>query len=282
LIDEKLKSALGYKTIAVVGLSKDANKDSYKVAEYLKANGYSIIPVNPFADEILGERCYKSLLDIPEEIQGTIEVVDIFRPSQEIPPIVEQAVQLRQKHGKPHLIWMQLGIVNNHAAERAKEAGLEAVMDRCMMTEHKRLKRNPSDELERIRSRKMRELMSRVREDKLSTPQNYPDTPIAVSDENFDEFVHRYPIVVVDCWAAWCGPCLMIAPIIDSLAKDYAGKVVFGKLNVDENPRTATRFGVMSIPTLLIIKRGVEVDRIVGAVPKTSIESNLQRWLKEA
>jgi predicted CoA-binding protein len=140
-LDEKIKLALGYKTIAIVGLSRDPNKDSYKVAEYLKANGYRIIPINPFADEILGEKCYKSLLDIPEEMQNTIEVVDIFRPPQEILPIVEQVVQLKQKHGKPHVVWMQLGIINNQAAELAKKAGLEVIMDRCMMIEHKQMNR---------------------------------------------------------------------------------------------------------------------------------------------
>jgi len=282
LIDEKIKLALRYKTIAVVGLSRDPNKDSYKVAEYLKANGYRIIPVNPFADEILDEKCYKSLSNIPEEIQKTVEVVDIFRPSQDIPPIVEQAVQLKQKHGKPHLIWMQLGIINNQATELAEKAGLEVVMDRCMMIEHKRLKQNPSGELEGAQLKKMRKTMSRVGRAKLSLAQDYPDAPILISDENFNEFVQQYPIVVVDCWAAWCGPCLMVAPIIDSLAKDYAGKVVFGKLNVDENPRTAMRFGIMSIPTLLIMKYGTEVDRILGAAPRQHIESRLQGYLRRA
>jgi thioredoxin 1 len=153
-------------------------------------------------------------------------------------------------------------------------------MDRCMMIEHKRMKENPSDELERIRLRKMRKMMRRA--GRASMAQDYPDVPITVSDENFNEFVQQYPIVVVDCWAPWCGPCLMVASIIDSLAKDYAGKVVFGKLNVDENPRTAVRFGIMSIPTLLIMKHGREVDRIVGAAPRQHIELKLQRCLRSA
>jgi predicted CoA-binding protein len=142
LIDEKIKLALRYKTIAIVGLSRDPNKDSYKVAEYLKANGYRVIPINPFADEILGEKCYKSLLDIPEEVQRAIEVVDIFRPSQDVPPIVEQVIQLKQRHGKPHVVWMQLGITNDEAAKLAEKAGLEVIMDRCMMIEHKRMKQS--------------------------------------------------------------------------------------------------------------------------------------------
>jgi len=177
---------------------------------------------------------------------------------------------------------MQLGIINNQAAELAEKAGLEVVMDRCMMIEHKRLKQNPSDELEGVQLNKMRKTMGRVGRSKLSLAQDYPDTPIIVSDENFNKFVQQYPIVVVDCWAAWCGSCLMVAPTIDSLAKDYAGKVVFGKLNVDENPRTAMRFGIMSIPTLLIMRYGTEVDRIVGAAPRQHIESRLQGYLRRA
>ncbi len=141
LIDEKIKLVLKCKTIAIVGLSRDPNKDSYRVAEYLKKNGYRVIPINPFADEVLGEKCFKSLLEIPEEVQKTIEVVDIFRPSEEALPIVEQAVRLKQKHGNPLFIWMQLGIVNTQAAEQAEKAGLTVIMNRCMMIEHKRLTR---------------------------------------------------------------------------------------------------------------------------------------------
>jgi thioredoxin 1 len=84
-----------------------------------------------------------------------------------------------------------------------------------------------------------------------------------------------YPLVVVDCWAAWCAPCRAIAPIVDQLAKDYTGKVVFGKLNVDENPETAQRYGIMAIPTLLVMKNAEEVDRIVGALPKNQLEEKI-------
>ena len=127
-----------YKTVAVVGLSRDPDKDSYRVSAYLKKHGFRIIPVNPFADEILGEKSYKSLLDIQAEIQKTIEIVDIFRPAKDVPPIVEQAVKLKEAHGKPCVVWMQLGIVNEQAAETAKKAGLTVIMDKCMMVEHKR------------------------------------------------------------------------------------------------------------------------------------------------
>ncbi len=127
------------KTIAVVGLSREPDKDSYRVAAYLKKQGFRIVPVNPFADEILGEKSYKSLLDIPVEIQKTLDVVDVFRPAKDVPAIVEQAVKLNKANGKPHVVWMQLGIVNAQAAETAKKAGLTVVMDKCMMVEHRRL-----------------------------------------------------------------------------------------------------------------------------------------------
>lgn len=126
-----------YKTVAVVGLSRDPTKYSYIVADYLRKHGFHIIPVNPFADEVLGERCYKSLLDIPVEVQKTIEIVDVFRPSVDVPPIVEQAVQLKRLHGVPCVVWMQLGIINEQAAETARKAGLTVVMDKCMMQEHR-------------------------------------------------------------------------------------------------------------------------------------------------
>jgi len=128
-----------YKVIAVVGLSKEPEKDSHRVSAYLKQHGYQIIPVNPFADEVLGEKSYKSLLDIPPEIQKTIEIVDIFRPSKDVQPIVEQAIKLKQIYGKPFVVWMQLGIVNEKAAEAARRAGLIVVMDKCLMVEHHRL-----------------------------------------------------------------------------------------------------------------------------------------------
>ena len=138
--NEIIKLALKSKTIAVIGISRDPTMDSYKVAEYLKVNGYHIIPINPFAQEILGEKCYKSLLEVPEEVQKTIDVIDIFRPAQEVFSIVEQAIQLKHKHGKPLYIWMQLGIINSQAAEIAEKAGLAVIMNKCIMIEHKRLK----------------------------------------------------------------------------------------------------------------------------------------------
>jgi thioredoxin 1 len=127
------------------------------------------------------------------------------------------------------------------------------------------------DELEQIREKKMRELKSLM-----STPRI--DKPIVVSDRNFDQTTKSYPLLVVDCWAAWCAPCRAIAPIVDDLAKEYSGKVVFGKLNVDENPETRDKFGIMAIPTLLVMKDGEEVDRVVGVVPKNQLEAKLNAY----
>jgi predicted CoA-binding protein len=128
-----------YKTVAIVGVSKDPSKDSYRVATYLKSQGFRIVPINPFADEILGEKSYKSLLELPQVIQKSLEIVDIFRPSQEVPSIVEQAIKLKSAYGRPHVVWMQLGIFNEEAAKKAEKARLTVVMDKCIMQEHKRL-----------------------------------------------------------------------------------------------------------------------------------------------
>lgn len=128
-----------YKTVAVVGLSRDPSKESHRVAEYLKSQGFRIVPVNPTADEVLGEKSYKSLLGVPPEIQRTLDIVDIFRPSADVPPIVEEAVKLKERYDRPYVVWMQLGIINEQAATTARAAGLTVVMNRCMMVEHKKL-----------------------------------------------------------------------------------------------------------------------------------------------
>ncbi|MEM2953588.1 MAG: thioredoxin [Candidatus Bathyarchaeia archaeon] len=103
---------------------------------------------------------------------------------------------------------------------------------------------------------------------------------VHVTDSNFKDIVSKNPLVLVDFWAEWCMPCRMIAPIVEDLAKEYAGKILVGKLNVDENPDTAERFHVFSIPTLLIMKNGAEVDRIIGYVSKSQIEACLKKHLK--
>jgi len=134
------------------------------------------------------------------------------------------------------------------------------------------------DELDRVRARKFEALMrSKERRDKeLMTSE-----PIPVTDTSFDIIVSEHKFLVLDCWAAWCGPCRMIAPIIDDLAKIYGGKIAFGKLNVDENPKTAIRFNVTSIPTLLLFKEGELIDRIIGAVLRNDIEAILRKYLQQ-
>jgi len=128
------------------------------------------------------------------------------------------------------------------------------------------------DELDEIRRKKMQELMKKIREEGQKTDS---EAPVTVTDGNFDQVVSQNSVVVIDCWAPWCGPCRMIAPTIEALASQYSGKAVFGKLNVDENPSVAMRYGIMSIPTLLFFKNGSLVDSIIGAVPRSYIEQRL-------
>jgi len=131
--DEELKDILNnFKTVAVVGISSREDRASFMVASYLKSKGYRIIPVRPDGDRILGEKVYHSLTEIPKEIE--IDVVDIFRKSEDIPPIVEEAIQRGAK-----MIWMQEGVIHKEAGIKAEEAGLKVLMDRCMKKEHQRL-----------------------------------------------------------------------------------------------------------------------------------------------
>ncbi|MDW7776454.1 MAG: CoA-binding protein [Methanosarcinales archaeon] len=151
--DSEIKEILeNYKNVAVVGLSPEKTKYSYIVAEYLKGKGYRIIPVNPFDEEILGEKCYKSLLKIPEELQKQVEIVDIFRPLDKVMPVVDEAVEIRKKHGKLEVVWMQLGIINEEAARKAVASALNVVMDKCMMIEHGRLIEKEHEEVEQMKT----------------------------------------------------------------------------------------------------------------------------------
>ena len=131
------------------------------------------------------------------------------------------------------------------------------------------------EELERIRRKKLEEMKKMANESKV----DYPTSPVKVTDDTVGDVVARYPLVIVDCWAEWCGPCRMVAPVLDELAKEMEGKVVFGKLNVDENMKTATKYGIMAIPTLLVFKNGELVDQMVGAYPKTTLENKIQKYL---
>jgi len=134
---------------------------------------------------------------------------------------------------------------------------------------------NEEMEIQRIKEKKLVEMMQKAGA-QLETAARNDGKPILLSDASFSSEISKYPLVVVDFWAAWCGPCRMVAPIIEQLAKEYAGRVAFGKLNVDENPLTSGEFEVQSIPTLLIFRNGEAVDGIVGAVPKYQIESRIK------
>ncbi len=133
---EVLKRA---KVVAVVGASRNPEKDAYRVPAYLKSKGYRVIPVNPRAAEILGEKAYPSLDELPDEIAGQVDVVDVFRPPQEALSVVEQAIRLRQRTGRDIVVWFQFGTSSEEAVKKALEAGLGIVVERCMMQELKRL-----------------------------------------------------------------------------------------------------------------------------------------------
>lgn len=128
--DELRRLLLETRTIAIVGLSANETRPSYGVAKYLQAHGYHIIPVNPAYEEVLGQKCYPDLRSLPQPV----DMVDIFRKPEEVLPVVEDAIALGAKS-----VWMQLGVVNPQAAERAEEAGLQVVMDHCIKIEHARL-----------------------------------------------------------------------------------------------------------------------------------------------
>jgi thioredoxin 1 len=103
--------------------------------------------------------------------------------------------------------------------------------------------------------------------------------PVDLTDANFTKAIQSHPLVVVDCWAPWCGPCQMVAPIIEEIARDYVDRIFFGKLNMDENQTVATQYEIMSIPTLLVFKKGKLVDQIIGAMPRKMLEPKITRHL---
>ncbi len=129
--DKMMKEILlSAKTIASVGLSSNQEKESYGIVSYLKEQGYRIIPVNPTATEIMGEKVYPDLESIPEKV----DVVQVFRKPEDVPPVVESAIKIGAK-----VVWMQEGVVHEEAAQKARAAGLQVVMDACMRATHRRL-----------------------------------------------------------------------------------------------------------------------------------------------
>lgn len=132
-------------------------------------------------------------------------------------------------------------------------------------------------ELEKIKKDKLEKLREEHFKSVIKMNVNFPNKPITINDADFEENIKKFSTIVVDCWAPWCGPCRMVGPIVEDLANEFHGKIVFGKLNVDENRTTSTKFGIMSIPTLLVFKNGNLVDRIVGAMPKDILKAKLEQ-----
>jgi len=130
------------------------------------------------------------------------------------------------------------------------------------------------NELEKIKLRKIKAMLDAAKKSQTSVGKQ----PIILTDSNFSAVVKENEILVVDFWAPWCSPCRMVGPIIEQLAAEYAGKVVFGKMNVDENQRVPSSFGIMSIPTIVVFHRGQAVKKIVGAYPKTHIEAVFKQY----
>ncbi len=135
-----------------------------------------------------------------------------------------------------------------------------------------------AEELKEIRKRKMEQYKKQYLYGGKKMEQNLPNAPLTFTDANIGEAIKKYNTIVIDCWAPWCGPCRIVTPVIEELAREMQGKVVFGKLNVDENPTTSTRNQIMSIPTLLVFKNGNLVDRLVGAYPKEELKKKLEPY----
>jgi len=134
------------------------------------------------------------------------------------------------------------------------------------------------DELDKIKKKKFEQLKKKYSDRGDNMEEEMPNSPINITDAVFDENVKKYKTIVVDCWAPWCGPCRMVGPVIEDLAKEMQGKIVFGKLNVDENQTTASKYSIMSIPSLLVFKNGELVDKIVGAMPKDMLKAKLAHY----
>ena len=134
------------------------------------------------------------------------------------------------------------------------------------------------DELDEIKKRKMEKMMSDMKKS-VEPSVKFPDKPVVITDETMEAAAGQYPVFILDCWAEWCGPCRTIGPIIEELAREMKGKVVFGKLNVDQNMQTANKHRISAIPTMLVFKNGNLVDKIIGAYPKATLAGKIQKYL---
>jgi hypothetical protein len=138
--DDKVREILATaKVVAVVGASRNPEKDAGRVPRYLIAVGYEVVPINPSADHVAGVRAYPSLLELPPEVASRLNIVDVFRPPEEALEIVRQASELRRRYGRPNVIWFQYGTWTSEAVEEAARLGFIVVYERCMMEEHRRL-----------------------------------------------------------------------------------------------------------------------------------------------
>ena len=138
-LEDPVKVLKEARVVAVVGASRNPEKDAYRVPAYLQSKGYKVIPINPKASEILGEKAYPSLDDLPDDLARQVDVVDVFRPPEEAVSVVEQAIRLKERTGKDLVVWFQFSTSSDEAVEKALKAGLRVVRERCMMQELKRM-----------------------------------------------------------------------------------------------------------------------------------------------
>lgn len=143
------------------------------------------------------------------------------------------------------------------------------------------MENNKEEELENIKRRKLEEMMrwTSGKAEKVEHTVKPVGKPLDLNDATFKKFTEDNTLAVVDCWAPWCGPCSFVSPVVEELARDFTGRIAFGKLNVDENNRVAGQYGIMSIPTLLVFKNGKLVDQIIGAMPRQRLEPRLTKYL---
>jgi len=151
----------------------------------------------------------------------------------------------------------------------------------CALKVGAEMSKEEDEELKRIKRRRKEEMMRNISDgaEEENQPMKPLEKPLDLTDDMFKKFVEDNSLSVIDVWAPWCGPCHIVSPVIEELARDYVGKISFGKLNVDENKRVATQYGIRSIPTLLVFKKGKLVDQIVGALPRQTLEQKITKHL---